>query len=78
MLKLDSKPRITVLNKIDQLPDADGKPVKSLAELESFQESLAANIPGAVLISAEQRWGIDRLKQRLIESLDHESVAALA
>jgi GTP-binding protein HflX len=74
-LKLDGKPRITVLNKIDQLPDADGNPVKSLAELGTFQDSLTANIPDAVLISAEKRWGIDLLKQRLIESLDRQAVA---
>jgi GTP-binding protein HflX len=75
-LKLDTKPRITVLNKIDQLPDADGHPVKSLAELDSFQDSLTENIPGAVLISAEQRWGIDRLKSRLVEALDLQAVSA--
>ena len=74
-LKLDGKPRITVLNKVDQVPDADGKPVNSIAELTSFQESLAANIPGAVLISAEKRWGIDLLKQRLIEALDRQPAA---
>ena len=74
-LKLDGKPRITVLNKIDQLPDADGNPVKSLAEVGTFQDSLTANIPDAVLISAEKRWGIDLLKQRLIESLDRQAVA---
>ena len=74
-LKLDGKPRITVLNKIDQLPDADGNPVKSVAELGSFQDSLTKNIPDAVLISAEKRWGIDLLKARLIESLDRQAVA---
>ncbi len=74
-LKLDGKPRITVLNKIDQLPDADGKPVTFPAEIASFQDSLTANIPGAVLISAEKRWGVDLLKQRLIEMLDREAVA---
>jgi GTP-binding protein HflX len=74
-LKLGDKPRITVLNKIDQLPDADGKPVTSLAELASFQDSLTANIPGGVLISAEKRWGIDLLKQRLVGTLDREPAA---
>jgi GTP-binding protein HflX len=74
-LKLDGKPRITVLNKIDQLPDADGKPVKSPAELGTFQDSLTSNIPDAVLISAEKRWSIDLLKQRLIETLDRQAVA---
>jgi GTP-binding protein HflX len=78
VLKLDTKPRITVLNKIDQLPDADGKPVKSLAELDSFQSSLPANIPGAMLISAEKRWGIDLLKQRVVEQLDRDVAVARA
>ena len=75
-LGLADKPRITVLNKVDQLPDADGKPVRSLSELASFQESLAENIADAVLISAEKRWGIDLLKQRIVETLDRAAVAA--
>jgi GTP-binding protein HflX len=74
-LTLGDKPRITVLNKVDQLPDADGRPVRSLAELATFQQSLTANIPGAVLISAEKRWGIDLLKQRMVEALDRELAA---
>jgi GTP-binding protein HflX len=78
ILKLDTKPRITVLNKVDQLPDADAKPVQSLAELDSFQGALTANIPGAVLISAEKRWGIDLLKRRLIEALDHQPASVHA
>ena len=61
---------MTALNKVDQLPDADGRPARSLAELASFQGSLTANVPGAVLISAEKRWGIDLLKSRLIEVLE--------
>ncbi len=69
-LGLGDKPRITVLNKVDQLPDADGNPVHSISELASFQESLAENISDAVLISAEKRWGIDLLKQRIAETLD--------
>jgi GTP-binding protein HflX len=68
-LGLADKPRITVLNKVDQLPDADGKPARSLAELTPFQQSLAENVPGALLISAEKKWGIDALKARLIEVL---------
>ena len=71
-LGLADRPRVTALNKVDQLPDADGRPARSLAELASFQGSLTANVPGAVLISAEKRWGIDLLKQRLIEVLDGE------
>jgi len=75
ILKLDDKPRLTVLNKVDQLPDADGKKVESPGELAPFQGALTANIPGAVLISAEIRWGIDLLKRRLVEGLDRALVA---
>ncbi len=69
-LGLADKPRITALNKVDQLPDADGRPVDSLDEVAFFQESLAANIPGALLISAEKRWGLDLLRSKLVEHLD--------
>jgi GTP-binding protein HflX len=72
-LGLADKPRVTALNKVDQLPDADGRPVRSLEELASFQQSLTANIPDAVLISAEKRWGLDALKQRLVSVLDGTS-----
>jgi GTP-binding protein HflX len=74
-LGVQDKPRITVLNKVDQIPDADGRPVESIAELASFQSSLGANIPDAVLISAEKRWGLDLLKQRLVAALDRQAVA---
>jgi len=74
-LGLAGKPRVTALNKVDQLPDADGRPVRSLEELQSFQGALTANIPDAVLISAEKRWGIDLLKSRLIEVLEREPAA---
>jgi GTP-binding protein HflX len=69
-LGLADKPRVTALNKVDQLPDADGRPVRSLEELSSFQQSLTTNIPEAVLISAEKRWGLDALKERLVQVLD--------
>ncbi len=72
-LGLADKPRVTALNKVDQIPDADGRPARSLDELRTFQGALTANIPGAVLISSEKRWGIDLLKQRLIDVLEAES-----
>ncbi len=36
---------------------------------------LQGGLRGAVLISAEKRWGVDLLKQRLVEMLDREAVA---
>jgi len=73
-LHLADKPRITVLNKVDELPDADGHKVQSLDELRPFQSSLTANIPDAVLVSAEKRWGLDALKQRVVSALDRAAV----
>jgi GTP-binding protein HflX len=75
ILGLADKPRITALNKVDQLPDAAGNPVRSLDELASFQSALTANIPDAILISAEKRWGLDLLKQRLVEVLERQPAA---
>ena len=74
-LGLAGRPRVTALNKVDALPDADGRPARSLDEVALFQESLAANIPGAVLVSAEKRWGLDLLRQRLVEVIDRAKVA---
>jgi GTP-binding protein HflX len=68
-LGLSDKPRLTALNKVDQIADADGRTPNSLEELSGFQGALTANIPGAVLISAERRWGLELLKQRLLEEL---------
>ncbi|MBI2723525.1 MAG: GTPase HflX [Chloroflexi bacterium] len=74
-LGLAGKPRLTALNKVDRLPDADGRTVGSLAELTSFQASLTANLPGAALISAEKRWGLDLLRARLASVIDDEADA---
>jgi GTP-binding protein HflX len=75
-LGVADKPMITVLNKVDQLPGGDGTAVGSLAELAPFQASLAANIPDAVLVSAEKRWGLDLLRQRIVGVLERQAVAA--
>ncbi len=75
-LKIADKPRITVFNKVDQLADADGGLPSSLSELSSFQRSLTENIPDAVLVSAEKRWGLDLLREGIVEALDASAVVA--
>jgi GTP-binding protein HflX len=60
-LRLADKPRVTALNKIDQLPD-----VASPADLRSGEAALiladlVARYPGAVPISAARGWNLDRL-----------------
>ncbi|HYM15456.1 MAG TPA: GTPase HflX [Dehalococcoidia bacterium] len=74
-LGLADKPRIAALNKVDQLPDADGRRAESLGELAPFQGALAANVPDALLISAARGWGLDALKRRLVDVLERESAA---
>lgn len=77
VLNLADKPTITVLNKVDQLPDANGRLPASFEELESFQSSLTENIPGAVLVSAERRWGLELLRARIVEMLDRVALTAV-
>ncbi len=75
-LGLEGKPRVTALNKVDQMTDADGNPPKSPADVAYYQEKLAADMPGAVLVSAEKRWNLDVLRQRIVEVLDREGARA--
>ncbi|MBF6599365.1 MAG: GTPase HflX [Dehalococcoidia bacterium] len=71
-LGLADKPRVTALNKVDALADAEGRPPRSLDEIAAFQEALAANVPGAVLLSAEKRWGLESLRAALVAVVDRE------
>jgi GTP-binding protein HflX len=77
-LGLADKPRVTALNKIDRLPDADGRLPTSPTELAFYQETLTADLPEAVLISAERRWNMDVLRSRLVVMLEREAFTARA
>lgn len=62
-LNLQSKPRITALNKIDKLIGGDTEPDETetmdyLKGLEEFPESVRQN---TVIISAVKKWGLDKL-----------------
>jgi len=69
-LKVDRKPRITVLNKIDALleKDQDWDEPKAL----SFLSNLTENAGNSVLISASKRWGLKNLTKLLCELLTRE------
>ncbi len=61
-LELNQKPRITVLNKLDLLASSE-------EDIMNFVSD-ATDIPrDAVLISASRGWGLDRLLQRIAETL---------
>ncbi|MEX2245951.1 MAG: GTPase HflX [Dehalococcoidia bacterium] len=74
-LGLEEKPRVTALNKVDQVPGPDGRPVASLDDLAPLRPELAANLPDAVLVSAAKGWGLDDLRRKLAETLDRELVS---
>ena len=58
-LGLAAKPRLLVLNQVDRMRGADG---------EALREALAAEFPGAALVSALRGDGLDALRARLAES----------
>ena len=68
-LGLKDKPRITALNKVDQLVGPNGTAVDKLNDLEDYDLGLAENRPDAALISAERRWGLDDLLERIDAAL---------
>lgn len=68
-LEVASKPRLTLLNKVDRLTTHDGQPVRSLADLADFEESLRSEQRDALLISAECGWGLDGLRAAMLQML---------
>jgi GTP-binding protein HflX len=74
-LGLESKPRVTALNKVDKLVQRDGEPVELPAALADIEPSLAEHRPDAVLVSAERRWGFEELLGRISEELDRTEAA---
>ena len=75
-LGLADKPRITALNKVDMLTDDAGNPIASLDALRGEQAGVTADAPNAVLVSAEKRWGLEGLRERIVAVLDAAAVAS--
>ncbi len=67
-LDVATKPRLTVLNKVDDLVTAEGTPVHGLADLADLATELHEEQPDAMLVSAGRGWGLAELRA-LIESL---------
>ena len=76
-LGLAEKPFISVLNKVDLLTRRDGSPVEGLEELREQALALNDDRPDALLISAEQGWGLTELLGR-IEAVLQMGAAVLA
>lgn len=77
-LGLAERPRITVLNKVDALRTPEGGHPRDLEDLAAFTRSLAAERPDALLISAERRWGLEELRERIGAALDTEKQTILS
>jgi len=67
---------VTALNKVDLLARHDGDAIRGLEELREHSVLLSYNRPDALLISAQNAWGLDELRRRIETVLD-EGVAAI-
>lgn len=67
-LRLDSKPRITVLNKIDLVLDKDREWTEKTA-LGYFKTIQHENEPNTIFVSASKKWGFPDLLQRVANVL---------
>jgi len=76
-LDLSEKPVIAALNKVDLLARHDGDAIRGLEELHEQSVLLSYNRPDALLISAQNGWGLDELRQRIDTVLD-KGIAAIA
>ncbi len=66
-LKLVDKPRITLLNKIDLILGSDGEEEIQIAQ---FVQQFEVVDQEMLLISATRGWGLDKLLQKIAESLN--------
>ena len=71
-LGLENKPRVTALNKVDMLIEHEGDEPD---DLSAFELSLAEHRPDAVLVSAQEKWGLDHLLARIDEELERVTKA---
>jgi GTP-binding protein HflX len=69
-LGVGDKPRLLALNKVDLLRRPDGQLVASLDEARAMVHGAGAPPVNVVLCSAEKRWGLDRLLERMEQGLD--------
>jgi GTP-binding protein HflX len=66
-LKLENKPRLTALNKIDMLLDKNES--WDEAKALEFLSDMAGDSNNTVLISAEKKWGLKKLTQMISQQV---------
>ena len=77
-LGLGDKPRVTAFNKVDLLVESEDGLVREPEDLGTFDLSLATHRPDAVLVSAQEGWGLDQLLRRIDEELGRISATRQA
>ncbi len=68
-LGVHEKPQLLALNKVDLLRRDDGSTVANFDEARALVLGAGAPPRNVVIISAEQRWGLDQLRERIEEGL---------
>jgi GTP-binding protein HflX len=69
-LGVSSKPVLLALNKVDALRDEDGEQVQDYDHAKSIILGAGAPPRNVVLISAQERWGLEALRRRIEDALD--------
>ncbi len=69
-LGVHEKPQLLALNKVDLLRRDDGPTVADFDEARALVLGAGAPPRNVVIISAEQRWGLDLLRERIEEGLE--------
>lgn len=69
-LGVAEKPVLLALNKVDALLDEDGAPVEDFDHAKAVILGAGAPPRNVVLISAQERWGLDALRRRIEDALD--------
>jgi GTP-binding protein HflX len=69
-LEVGAKPTLLVLNKCDQLHDADGQLPETYEDARSILAAAGAPPSSVVLVSATKRWGLGNLLERISDALD--------
>lgn len=69
-LGVEAKPVLLALNKVDALRDEDGAPVEDYDHARALILGAGAPPRNVVLISAQERWGLDSLRRRIEDALD--------
>lgn len=74
-LEIGDKPRITVLNKVDRLLDRS-KTWNEKTAIDYIVATMGDRGPDTVIVSAARKWGIDKLREKIVQFTTHAGETA--